>query len=131
MSSKPRRAALASFLAIPVSILAGSAAIPAAAQAPSAEPQTPQAAPDDAQPAQSTACVVTWTESRYRNYGYDHIVHLDNECIETAECTITTDSNPSPVTAQVPPNNHIEVLMFRGSPSRSFVAKVDCKPVVT
>lgn len=78
------------------------------------------------QAAQSSACVASGTEVIYRNYGYDHIVHLASSCDRPASCSITTDSNPSGVVMTVPAGEHVAVLMFRGSPARAFTANVSC-----
>ncbi|HVU02901.1 MAG TPA: hypothetical protein VHE30_14175 [Polyangiaceae bacterium] len=72
-------------------------------------------------------CLTVWGEARYRNYGYDHIVHLDNRCDSAAVCEVSTNVNPVPERAVVPPKQAVEVLTFRGSPSRDFVPKADCR----
>lgn len=79
-----------------------------------------------AEPLEEGQCVTVTNEVRYRNYGYDHIVHLDNACDVPVECTVTTDSNPNGVVAEVPPETAIELLLFRGSPARTFTSRVDC-----
>ena len=75
----------------------------------------------------SLACVAAWGESRYRNAGYDHIVHLQNRCHKTVLCRVTTNVNPDPIEGTVAPGEVRDVLTFRGSPARDFVPKVDCK----
>src|SRR5262249_54471143 len=75
----------------------------------------------------SVACVGAWGESRYRNYGYDHIVHLQNRCEKAVVCRVSTNVNPDPVEGTVAAGEDREVLTFRGSPSRDFVPKVDCR----
>jgi hypothetical protein len=75
----------------------------------------------------SLACVSSWGEARYRNAGYDHIVHLQNRCEKTVLCRVTTNVNPDPVEGTVAPREEREVLTFRGSPAREFVPKVDCR----
>lgn len=74
----------------------------------------------------AAACVTSGTEVLYRNYGYDHIVHLASSCDQPATCSVTTDSNPSGTTVTVPAGEHVAVLMFRGSPARAFLATVSC-----
>lgn len=78
------------------------------------------------QASQSPSCVTSGTEVIYRNYGYDHIVHLASSCDRPASCRVTTDSNPSGVSTRVPAGEHIALLMFRGSPARAFTASVTC-----
>jgi hypothetical protein len=75
----------------------------------------------------SIACVDAWGETRYRNYAYDHIVHVKNRCQKTVLCRVSTNVNPDPVEVSVPAQEAREVLTFRGSPSRDFVPKVDCR----
>jgi hypothetical protein len=75
----------------------------------------------------AVACVASWGEARYRNAGYDHIVHIQNRCEKTVLCRVTTNVNPDPVEGTVAPREEREVLTFRGSPAREFVPKVDCR----
>ncbi|HEX7672290.1 MAG TPA: hypothetical protein VF395_21990 [Polyangiaceae bacterium] len=72
-------------------------------------------------------CVDTWAESRYRNYGYDHIVHVNNRCERSATCQVSTNVNPVPQHVTVLPRQEVEVLTFRGSPSRDFAPRVECE----
>lgn len=76
---------------------------------------------------QEPTCVGFWTEVRYRNYGYDHVIHLDNRCELTAFCRVSSDVNPKPADVTVPPTAHVEVLSFRGSPARQFTPRVACR----
>ena len=73
------------------------------------------------------ACVEVHTESRYVPYGYNHIVILTNGCVQTATCIVTTDVNPTPITATVQAGATTEVLTFMASPHPSFVATVACQ----
>jgi hypothetical protein len=81
-----------------------------------------------AEPAEngSVPCVRWRTDAIYRNYGYDHVVTLFNGCDAPAVCTVTTNVNPDPIGVQVAPGKEAEVLTFRGSPARSFEARVRC-----
>lgn len=72
-------------------------------------------------------CIQVWGEARSRNAGYDHIVHINNRCDDSAVCDVATDVNPVPIRVTVPPNQEVEVLTFRGSPAREFIPKVDCR----
>ena len=71
-------------------------------------------------------CVRWWQESRYRNYGYDHLVHISNGCSVTAACAVTTDVAPSPISVRVEPRETQSVLTYRGAPAREFRADVRC-----
>jgi hypothetical protein len=79
------------------------------------------------EPVPSPTCVRAWPEARYRPYGYDHIVHIHNACTETAACVVSTDVNPEPILATVPPTEEVEVLTFAGSPARTFTPNVWCQ----
>lgn len=76
------------------------------------------------------SCVEFWPEVRYRNYGYDHVVHLLSRCEIRAYCAVSSDVNPQPIDVLVPPREHIQVLTFRGSPASQFTPKVVCRFLV-
>jgi len=78
--------------------------------------------PEDA----GLSCVDVWGEARYRNYGYDHIVHVLNRCSRTVTCDVSTNVNPEAQRVSVFPDQDVEVLTFRGSPSREFVPQARC-----
>ena len=71
-------------------------------------------------------CMDLWGEARYRNYGYDHIVHVSNRCEATAMCDISTNVNPTVQRVTVLSKQQVDVLTFRGSPSRDFVPIAEC-----
>ena len=71
-------------------------------------------------------CIRVWGEARYRNFGYDHIVHVSNKCSTTALCDVFTDVNPTRSRVMVPAGQEVEVLTFRGSPAREFVPHAEC-----
>jgi hypothetical protein len=73
------------------------------------------------------ACVHWWPEARYRPYGYDHIVHVQNACAFTAECVVSTDVNPAWTPATVPSRSEVEVITWVGSPASRFTAQVWCQ----
>src|SRR5205814_9404745 len=72
------------------------------------------------------SCVTVTSDAFYRNYGYDHVVHVTNGCAGAVVCAVSTDVNPEPQRLSVPPKTTADVLTFRGSPARSFVPRVDC-----
>ena len=73
------------------------------------------------------ACIQVHSESRYVPFGYNHIVVLKSTCAKDATCTISTDVNPTPVTAEVAKGTTQEVVTWAGSPASTFNAKVACK----
>ena len=77
-------------------------------------------------PADGASCVRYRGEARYRNYGYDHVVHLTSTCAKVAVCSVATDAAPEPVGVRLAPAERLEVVTLRGSPARSFVARVAC-----
>lgn len=77
-------------------------------------------------PLQNESCVRTWLEVRYRNFGYDHVVHLVSECQAQVVCRVSTNSNPDGLEVVVPAGEAVEVITFVGSPAREFTASVSC-----
>jgi hypothetical protein len=78
-----------------------------------------------ADPVPETPCVAFWLESRYV-IGYDHIVHLDNQCLRDANCSVATNVNPTPQIVFVQAGQQLQVTTWRGSPSYQFAARVEC-----
>lgn len=73
------------------------------------------------------SCVTVKATARYRNYGYDHVVHVLNGCDRSASCEVSTDVNPTPQVVTVSPKEATEVITFVGSPSRVFTPRVTCE----
>ena len=73
------------------------------------------------------ACIASWPETRARAYGYDHVVHVRNDCKKVADCWVSTDVAPEPVTVTLAVGEHSEVTTFLGSPAREFTPRVACK----
>jgi hypothetical protein len=71
-------------------------------------------------------CVEVHAVARYRNYGYDHLVVLRNQCDRKAFCEVSTNVNPDPVRVEMPAGGAAEVLTFRGSPAREFTPRATC-----
>jgi hypothetical protein len=71
-------------------------------------------------------CVAVRTEARYGAVGYNHVVILRNRCDMSQLCTVSTNVNPVPQSAPVPPRAEVEVVTFLGSPASVFVANVEC-----
>lgn len=78
-------------------------------------------------PGPSVACVRVWPQAIYRNYGYDHVVHLESACEAAADCSVATSVNPEAVRVPIAPGEHVEVLTWRGSPASAFTPKVACE----
>ena len=76
--------------------------------------------------AEPAVCVAVRAEVRYGAAGYSHIVVLTNACAKPQTCTVTTDVNPEPVKATVPPRGSTDVVTFLGSPARTFVPHAIC-----
>jgi len=74
-------------------------------------------------------CIDVWGEARYRNYGYDHIVHVNDRCSAAAICDVSTDVNPEVQRFTIAAGQEIEVVTYRGSPSREFRPHVECRLV--
>jgi hypothetical protein len=92
------------------------------------------AEPATAAPIETAAAVATkpcrvrwWFEARYRGYGYDHLVHLHNDCGFPVVCAVSTNVNPKTFSATVGARSHRTVVTWTGSPSRVFVATVVCR----
>jgi hypothetical protein len=86
----------------------------------------PIAAADVAMEEQSPACVRFWPEARYRNYAYDHVVHLNSRCHRVASCNVSTDVNPAVVVVAIAPDERLEVVTSRASQTPEFTPIVEC-----
>lgn len=73
----------------------------------------------------ASECVKHTVQARFIS-GYDHLVHLTNGCSRAAICQVSTDVNPEPQSVSLAVGASATVLTFRGSPARTFRAKVDC-----
>ena len=70
---------------------------------------------------------LTWrTEARYRNYGYDHLVHIHNGCDQRVSCRVSTSASATEIRVTVSAGADVTVVTFVGSPSREFSANVQC-----
>jgi hypothetical protein len=72
-------------------------------------------------------CILARTETPYRNYGYDHVVRLQNRCDAAVRCQVSSDVRSDPIDVGVEPRSQVEVVLWRASPVRMFHAKVDCR----
>lgn len=71
------------------------------------------------------ACVSHQTEARFR-MGYDHLVHITNQCTRPVQCSVRTNVNPDTLHVRVRAKSTETVLTFRGSPANTFRAEVAC-----
>lgn len=82
-------------------------------------------APATADP--NLSCVDYRAEARYSGVGYDHLVHIANQCDKAARCDVSTSVNPDKVQVVVASKATETVLTWRGSPAREFTAAVRCR----
>lgn len=80
---------------------------------------SPRAAP-------AADCVTVRAEARYRNYGYDHLVHLKSTCPEATICEVSTDVQPKVHRVTLAPGASATVITMVGSPARAFTPRVSC-----
>jgi hypothetical protein len=74
----------------------------------------------------SATCVKWRPETVATGFGYNHVVVLDNTCDRAAVCKVSTNVAPDPIQATLASKEHVELTTFRGSPSYTFQARVDC-----
>ncbi|HEY8075150.1 MAG TPA: hypothetical protein VIF62_13595 [Labilithrix sp.] len=110
-------------VAIASSVLA--LALLTGAETPSAAEPTDAGA--DAPPPPVPACIAVSSEARYVPWGYNHVVTLRNGCTKNATCVVSTDVNPQTQVVDVASGAAVEVMTFMGSPSYTFVARVNCR----
>lgn len=79
-----------------------------------------------ARPVRIVRCVRYWGEARYRGVGYDHEVHVVNDCTRAALCEVATNVDPHLYDVTVPPGRHVVVITRTGSPARRFAPEVAC-----
>jgi len=100
-------------------------AVGALALAGSGTPVQATSVPATADP--SLSCVDYRAEARYSGVGYDHLVHISNQCERAAKCDVSTNVNPDKVQVVVAAKATETVLTWRGSPAREFTAAVSCR----
>jgi hypothetical protein len=84
-----------------------------------------RAAPPSAPP--PLECVAVQTEASFATVGYDHLVHLTNNCKKATTCSVKTNVNPEAASVQLAPGESQTVVTWRGSPAREFTADVSCR----
>jgi hypothetical protein len=79
------------------------------------------------EPPKFPTCIDVSASAPYTGAGYDHIVSLSNGCQRAAACRVMTDVSPHSVDVSLAPGDARDVLTYRGSPARTFRARVSCK----
>ena len=64
-------------------------------------------------------------------YGYNHVIAITSKCDTAAKCTVSTNSNPEKQEVTVPPGKEVELVVFRGSPARTFTVDASCELTTT
>lgn len=72
-------------------------------------------------------CIDHWGEARYRGYGYQHVVHVENQCDALAHCEVWTNVNEEKHSVDVAAGEHEEVVTYQSSPARDFKAHARCE----
>ncbi|HEU5072547.1 MAG TPA: hypothetical protein VFU02_00200 [Polyangiaceae bacterium] len=75
----------------------------------------------------SLGCVDYRAEARHSGVGYDHLVHIANQCDKAVKCDVSTNVNPDKLQVVVASKANETVLTWRGSPAREFTAAVSCR----
>jgi len=76
---------------------------------------------------QGIPCLEYRAEARYSGVGYDHLVHLSNQCEKAVSCAVSTNVNPERISVEVAAKAQQTILTWRGSPAREFKATVTCQ----
>lgn len=72
-------------------------------------------------------CLSAYSDTRYGNAGYDHIVRLASACNAPVTCDVSSDASPKPVRIEVAAGRSQEVVILRGSPARQFTPHAECQ----
>jgi hypothetical protein len=80
----------------------------------------------DPPPSAAVKCVDVRGEAYYI-LGYDHRVHLTNNCKKAVSCSVKTDVNPTVSQVDLAPGEKQTVITWRGSPASEFKPDVKCR----
>src|SRR5882757_3985954 len=72
------------------------------------------AAPPSAAPPAALKCVDYQTEAYFASVGYDHLVHLTNNCKTAMTCSVKTNVNPEAASVRLAPGESHTVVTWRG-----------------
>jgi hypothetical protein len=79
----------------------------------------------EAMSSEPMSCIKYWGEARYV-IGWNHLVHIANECESDAVCSVNTNVNPKIQVVSVPRQSQVTVVTFLGAPSNQFTPSVTC-----
>lgn len=85
-----------------------------------------QNGPDDGDGDGQPTCIEHRGEARYRGFGYQHVVIIDNGCDQDARCEVATNVTPESQNVDVPAGETKEIITRNGSPARAFEPRVSC-----
>lgn len=71
-------------------------------------------------------CVVANATSALGVYGNNLSVHVQNRCTYEVTCRVSADVNPAVTEIHLAAGASTDVGVFRESPAREFVARVEC-----
>ena len=71
-------------------------------------------------------CITMTSEARSEGGGYDHVVHLTNQCGAPASCTVSTNVEPNPIWADLPNQQDTVVVTGKGSSETAFRPQAFC-----
>lgn len=72
-------------------------------------------------------CVDYRAEARHSGVGYDHWVHISNQCDHAVRCVVSTNVNPDQLALRVASKATETVLTWRGSPASEFTVTMSCR----
>ncbi|MFO0695238.1 MAG: hypothetical protein U0230_16875 [Polyangiales bacterium] len=82
-----------------------------------------------ATPSDFPGCVKIEGEVRFRGFGYNHIVHVRNECTIPVRCNVATSVDPTPgQDVALAPRQETQIQTRSGSPASTFEPRVTCRP---
>jgi hypothetical protein len=83
--------------------------------------------PSEAPPVKNPTCIAYRGEAQWRDFGYNHVVVIDNNCDKDADCEAWTDVDPKRIPLKVEKGKSGLITTRRGSPARAFTPGVECK----
>jgi hypothetical protein len=65
----------------------------------------------------------------FNGSGFNHLVHVDNQCAQPMACTVMTDVNPQPQSATITAGQTHTFNTFFNAPAYGFTPTVRCAAV--